>query len=103
MPDSVLVHGKGAPGQPDSKACVTCDRDAVDLTKQVMDRNLDKGGTKFHVVEPDKRQNSQSGSESKTQKPPDATAAEQKAIQKGAQDAATNVSSKLHSLDPKPR
>jgi hypothetical protein len=39
--DSVLVHEKDSSGKPDSKACVTCDREAVDLTKQVMDRNLD--------------------------------------------------------------
>jgi RHS repeat-associated protein len=52
--DSVLVHEKGPPGRPDSRACVTCDREAVNLTKQVMDRNLDTGGTKFHVLEPAK-------------------------------------------------
>jgi hypothetical protein len=93
-PDSVLVHGKGPPGQPDSKACVTCDREAVDLTKQVMDKNLDKGGTKFHVVEPTKRDSNQGSSDSRTQKPPTASSAEQRAIQQGtkeAQDAASDV------------
>jgi hypothetical protein len=94
-PDAVLVHEKGPPGQPDSKACVTLDREGVDRTKEVMDRNLDKGGTKFHVVEPTKRGDSnQSGSDARTQKPPDASSAEQRAIQQGtkeAQDAASDV------------
>jgi RHS repeat-associated protein len=84
-PDSVLVHEKGAPGQLDSKACVTCDRDAVEKTKEVMDRNLDKGGTKFHVLEPSKRDTNQSGSDSRTQQP-DASHVEQRAQEKAPQE-----------------
>jgi RHS repeat-associated protein len=94
QPDAVLVHEKGPPGQPDSKACVTLDREGVDRTKEVMDRNLDKGGTKFHVVEPTKRDSNQSGADGRTQKPSDASSAEQRAIQQGtkeAQDAASDV------------
>jgi RHS repeat-associated protein len=102
-PDSVLVHEKGAPGQPDSLSCVTCDKEAVDLTKQVMDRNLNKGGTQFHVVEPTKRDNNQNGSDGRTQKPPDATTAEQRAIQQGAEKAAEKVSNAEHGLNRKPQ
>jgi len=102
-PDSVLVHEKGAPGQPDSLSCVTCDREAVDLTKQVMDRNLNKGGTQFHVVEPTKRDSNQNGSDARTQKPPDATTAEQRAIRQGAEKAAEKVSNAEHGLNPKPQ
>jgi RHS repeat-associated protein len=102
-PDSVLVHEKGAPGQPDSLSCVTCDKEAVDLTKQVMDRNLNKGGTQFHVVEPTKRDNNQNGSDGRTQKPPDTTTAEQRAIQQGAEKAAEKVSNTEHGLNPKPQ
>jgi hypothetical protein len=85
-PDSVLVHEKGPPGQQDSKACVTCDSDAVQKTKEVMDRNLDKGGTKFHVVEPTKRDSNQGGSDSRTQKPPDSSQVEQRANQRSTQE-----------------
>jgi hypothetical protein len=102
-PDSILVHEKGSPGQPDSLGCITCDKEAVDRTKEVMDRNLNKGGTQIHIVEPTKREDSQNGSGSRTQKPPDATAAEQKAIEQGAEKAAEKVSNALQSLDPKPK
>src|SRR5581483_2848891 len=90
-PDAVLVHEKGPPGQPDSLSCVTCDTEAVDLTKQVMDRNLDKGGTQFHVIEPSKREGNQSTSDSKKQKPPDASHIEHEAIEHGAKKAATKA------------
>jgi hypothetical protein len=98
-PDSVLVHEKGPPGQPDSKACVTCDRDAVNLTKQVMDRNLDKGGTKFHVLEPSKRDTNQSGPDSRTQRAPDASSVEHRATQKTPQEHALSEHSR-HTPQP---
>jgi uncharacterized protein RhaS with RHS repeats len=104
QPDSVLVHGKDPSGKPDSKACVTCDSDAVQKTKEVMDRNLDKGGTKFHVVEPTKRDRNQSGEDSRTQKSPDASRVEERATQQGAQKAVEHSSNVIHSKpDPFPR
>jgi hypothetical protein len=50
-----------------------------------MDRNLDKGGTKFHVLEPSKRDTNQSGSDSRTQQP-DASHVEQRAQEKAPQE-----------------
>jgi hypothetical protein len=103
-PDAVLVHEKGPPGQPDSKACVTLDREGVDRTKEVMDRNFDNGGTKFHVVEPTKRDGNESGSNSRTQKPPDASRIDERAIQQGAEKAAAHTSNVIHTKpDPQPQ
>jgi RHS repeat-associated protein len=51
-PGSALVHEKGPSGEPDSRACVTVSREAADRTKEVMDRNLERGGTTFRIVEP---------------------------------------------------
>jgi len=95
-PDAVLVHEKGPLGEPDSKACVTLDREGVDRTKEVMDRNLDKGGTKFHVVEPTKRDGDQGGSDARTQKPPDASSVEQRAIEQGKEEAQGAASAVIH-------
>lgn len=49
QPDAVLIHPKSALGQPDSLSCITVDPKAAKLTKDVMDRNTDNGGTKLRV------------------------------------------------------
>jgi RHS repeat-associated protein len=104
QPDSVLVHGKDPSGQPDSRGCVTCDQEGVQRTKEVMDRNLDKGGTKFHVVEPNKNEKNQDGAGARTGKPPDASQIERRAIQQGAEKAAEHTSNVSHTKpDPQPR
>jgi hypothetical protein len=49
-----------------------------------MDRNLNKGGTQFHVIEPTKRDSNQNGSNARTQKPPDSSHIEERAKQQDA-------------------
>jgi hypothetical protein len=69
-----------------------------------MDRNLNKGGTQFHVIEPTKRDSNQNGSDARTQEAPDATTAEQKAIRQGAEKTAEHGSNVIHSKpDPQAR
>lgn len=46
---SALVHEKGQT-RPDSKGCITVSPQAEKLTKEVMDRNLNDGGTHVHVT-----------------------------------------------------
>ena len=49
--DAVLIHSKSSSGNPDSLACMTVDPEDSALVKQVMDRNLNNGGTKMRVVD----------------------------------------------------
>jgi len=66
-------------------------------------RDWESGRAARDKFDPRLEKASDTKSEARTQKPPDASSAEQRAIQQGAEKAAEKVSNAEHSLNPKPQ
>jgi RHS repeat-associated protein len=77
-----LVHEKGRDGQPDSKACVTCNGETVERVKQIMRGNGDN--VPFHIREPARARPEQQHP-AHAERPPDASSVEQRASRKTPQ------------------